>query len=213
MASIVKSGNKYYVQFYNKNKTPKRKQIPTETRSFSTARKIAKRLEAEYLLGSYDPWVVEVIEYPTYTLLSEILELYIEEKSKTNWSKTTINTNGQLFNKISRNIGHLQLNELTVKPFNQFINAGKKAHATRVGYKAKLTSFLKWATSHGYVQIETPISLTINTASSTQEQSINYFKERTYHKSHRKIRRSKVPTFKHQDPGEQRSLPLISGLF
>lgn len=175
MASLIKSGKKYYIQFYNKNKQPKRKQIPTETRSLSTARKIAQHLEAEYLLGEFDPWEKKKDVQPDYTFLSEIIELYVEEKSNTCWSKTTIHSNGKLFHKICREIGHYQLSELTITPFNQFINVGNKAHATRIGYKAKLTAFLNWATSNGYIQIERPIVLKINTLSSTQEQTINYF--------------------------------------
>ena len=175
MASIIKSGNKYYVQFFDKNKSPKRKQVPTETKSITTARRIAQRLEAEYLLGDFDPWEKEELTDPEYNLLSEIIELYIEEKSYSSWSKTTIHSNGKLFNKISREIGQWNLTELTVEPFNWFINNGKKAYATRVGYKAKISAFLNWAISNDYVQIKGSIALKINSTSSTQENTINYF--------------------------------------
>ncbi len=175
MASLIKSGNKFYIQFYNKTKQPKQKQIPTGCTSKTAARKVLHRVEAEYVTGEFDPWKKVVQSEPLYNLLSEIIELYIEEKSYTSWSKTTIHSNGKLFKKISRIIGHYQLSELTIEPFNEFINADKKAHATRVGYKAKLSGFLNWAISNGYFQIDTPIVLKINSTSSTQENNINYF--------------------------------------
>ncbi len=175
MASLIKSGNKYYIQFYDKTKQPKQKQIPTGCTSKTAARKVLHKLEAEYVTGEFDPWGREEQAEPEYNLLSEIIELYIQEKSNTTWSKTTIHSNGKLFKKISREIGHWNLTELTVEPFNWFINNGKKAYATRVGYRAKISAFLNWAISNDYVQIKTSIDLKINTTSSTQEQTINYF--------------------------------------
>jgi integrase len=175
MASLIKSGNKYYIQFYNKTKQPKQKQFPTGCTSKTAARKVLHKLEAEYVTGHFDPWEKLAPVEPKYRMLSEIIELYIHEKSNTTWSKTTIHSNGKLFEKISRKIGHYQLSELTVDPFNQFINADKKAHATRVGYKAKMSAFLNWAISNSYMQIGMPIELMIKTTSSTQASTINYF--------------------------------------
>ena len=181
MASLIKSGNKFYIQFYDKTKQPKQKQIPTGCTSKTAARKVLHRVEAEYVIGEFDPWKKKEKSESEYNLLSEVIEYYVEEKSKTSWSRTTIHSNGKLFNKISRRIGQYQLSELTAEPFNQFINAGNKAYATRIGYKAKLAAFLNWTTSNGYTQIERPIVLKINTTSSTQEQAINYFTKEDIH--------------------------------
>ena len=175
MASLIKSGNKYYIQFYNKTKQPKQKQIPTGCTSKSAARKALNKVEAEYVTCQFDPWKKEVQYEPKYTLLLEIIELYIKEKTDTNWGKTTIHSNGKLFQKISREIGDWDLTELTIEPFNWFINNGKKAHSTRVGYKAKISAFLNWTISNNYFKIESSNFLKINRTASTQENTINYF--------------------------------------
>jgi len=175
MASIVRSGKKYYIQFFDNHKSPNRKQVPTETRSITTARKVAKRLEADYLLGNYDPWHLEKSEPRQIQTLGELITLYVEEKSKTDWNSNTTLTNGKLFGKISREIGHQKLDELTEFPFDELINDHKKAYATRLGYRAKFTAFLNWAFLHDYLQKDKFHVLKLTQTESDQISSINYF--------------------------------------
>ncbi|PAP77077.1 tyrosine-type recombinase/integrase [Rubrivirga marina] len=46
----------YTVQFYDADRSPKRKQVSTGTRDFRTARRLHRRWEAAYAEGRYDPW-------------------------------------------------------------------------------------------------------------------------------------------------------------
>ena len=56
MAILFKRGEKYYLSFYSKTRTPIRKQIPLKTRSRRTAEKLQIKLEDETALGLFDPW-------------------------------------------------------------------------------------------------------------------------------------------------------------
>ena len=46
----------YAVQFYDSDRSPKRKQASTGTRDLRTARRLHRRWEAAYAEGRYDPW-------------------------------------------------------------------------------------------------------------------------------------------------------------
>ena len=56
MATLVKQSGNYYLQFYDKNRSSKRKRIALRTGKKKIALKLQVRLEDLYALGKYDPW-------------------------------------------------------------------------------------------------------------------------------------------------------------
>ncbi|MFP8487651.1 tyrosine-type recombinase/integrase [Gracilimonas sp. Q87] len=176
MASLIKSGKKYYIQFCDSKRNPRLKQIPTETSSKTAARKLLRKLEAEYVTGAYDPWKTESKEEQhEFSSLKELIDHYVDEKSKTFWSANTILTNGKLLKKMGRKIGSLPIEKATEYHFNKFINAGDKAYSTRVGYRAKITAFVNWCDEQKYFMSDQVGKLKIFKSNIGQEESINYF--------------------------------------
>lgn len=57
MATLVKNHDWYYLQFYSKDRKPKRKRIPLKTKTKRTAEQIKRKLEDQYAKGEYDPWL------------------------------------------------------------------------------------------------------------------------------------------------------------
>lgn len=176
MASIIKSGNKYYIQFYDKNRQPKRKQVPTESGSISVARKLAKKLEAEYVLGLYDPWSkAELVKPNEEKSVATLLEIYIDEKSRMDWKPNTIYSNSLMLRKFSRVYGHLELGDLQSTHLNEFINAFHLSIATKKGYKAKLTTFIEWGIKHEYFSRSQFSEVKITKTHDFQDDVIKYF--------------------------------------
>lgn len=60
LAGLVKSGNKFYVQFFDVKKRPKRKQVPTGANTLSVPCRMQRKLETAYVLGEFDLWVMNI---------------------------------------------------------------------------------------------------------------------------------------------------------
>jgi integrase len=56
MASLVQQHGKFYSQFYDSDRTPKRKRIALQTPRRGVAERLHVRAEDKYALGEYDPW-------------------------------------------------------------------------------------------------------------------------------------------------------------
>jgi hypothetical protein len=56
MASLVHQGGRYYVQFYDADRSPIRKRIPLKPSEKRTAQRLLACTEDAYVLGDYDPW-------------------------------------------------------------------------------------------------------------------------------------------------------------
>ena len=56
MASLVQQGGRYYVQFYDSDRSPSRTRVALRTSEKRTAQRILARAEDKWALGDYDPW-------------------------------------------------------------------------------------------------------------------------------------------------------------
>ena len=78
MASLQKRSNgRYYIYFYDKNRDPKRKSVPTGTSRKRAARRIFRRLEDEYATGDFDPWMDDAKPLP----ISDAIQRFLKSKS------------------------------------------------------------------------------------------------------------------------------------
>jgi integrase len=126
--------------------------------------------------GAYDPWETEEKkEQYEFIQLNDLVDKYIEVKSKSDWSPNTILTNGKLLKKMGRKIGNLHVKNLSEQNLNKFINTEDKAYSTRVGYKAKITAFVNWCTERKYFESDQVGKLKIYKSNIEQEESINYY--------------------------------------
>ena len=55
MASLLKRSGRYYIQFYDSNRSPKQKQRALRCKRKRPAQQIRRKLEEGYALGAYDP--------------------------------------------------------------------------------------------------------------------------------------------------------------
>lgn len=128
------------------------------------------------MTGLYDPWETEEKkEEYKFIQLNELVDKYIEVKSKSDWSPNTILTNGKLLKMMGRKFENIHVGNLSEQNLNKFINAGDKAYSTRVGYKAKITAFVNWCTERKYFGSDQVGKLKIYKSNTEQEESINYF--------------------------------------
>lgn len=147
MASLIKQKNWYYAQFYNTYNKPKQKRVRLGTRTKSTAVKLLRKLEDEYALGEYDPWLNESVsiegeELSKNSTIKETLDQYIKVKSEKDWRpKTTQNAKYVLEDFVRRIDNDHPVGGITEKHFNAFLNRNDIKYETKRSHKKKLKTF------------------------------------------------------------------------
>lgn len=56
MASLIKQHGWYYVQFYDRHRSPQRRQVALKTKTKRTAEQLKRNYEDQYASGDFDPW-------------------------------------------------------------------------------------------------------------------------------------------------------------
>src|SRR5690554_4993071 len=85
MASMRKKGKSghYYARFYDRNRTPSRKEVPLRTTRKDIARRRLTKLEGEYERGEYDPWLDQGAGARQALTLAEAKEQFLASKRET----------------------------------------------------------------------------------------------------------------------------------
>jgi hypothetical protein len=94
MSSLIKQHGRYYLQFYDKHRSPKRKRVPLKVTRKREAEKYKRRLERKYREQEFDPWTDDPFtlqkkdEKPK--TLKEALTAFIKAKEAAGRSENTI---------------------------------------------------------------------------------------------------------------------------
>lgn len=85
MASLIRRGDLYYLEFCDRRRTPRKVRFSLKTRTRREAEKLRRTLEDRYASGSFDPWQdTDYLERPPaapITKLGDAYDLFSEEKS------------------------------------------------------------------------------------------------------------------------------------
>ena len=79
MASMRKKKGNYYARFYDKRRSPKRKEVPLRTTRKDVARRRLSEMERKFERGAFDPWTPE--SGPEKLTVGEALERFLEAKA------------------------------------------------------------------------------------------------------------------------------------
>lgn len=180
MASLFKQKNYYYLQFYSASRKPAKKRVSLRTRTKSTALKLQRKLEDQFVTGEFAPWLNEwgSEEKPKITkdsTIQDVMEYFIEIKRKKDWrAGTARNTEYVLNNFIQTLDQNFPIAQITESHFNDFLNQSTIKYETKRSYKKTLKTFLIWLNDFGVVTLNKK-KLIVNNESHEQEEIINYF--------------------------------------
>ena len=180
MATLIKQGNFYYLQFYSASRKPSRKRVPLRTRTKTTAQKLQRKLEDLYATEEYDPWLNkwqsdEEVSITKDSLLYEVLEYFIEFKKEKDWRTGTAKSTIYVLNSFARTINQgTSISQLTETHFNNFLNRSSIKYETKISYKKTLKTFLIWLNDERLATLNKK-KLIVNNDSHEQEENINYF--------------------------------------
>lgn len=63
MTTLVKQRTRYHLQCYDPSRSPNRKRMALRSERKTTRGKLKTKLEHDYLLGTFDPWVDNPFSY------------------------------------------------------------------------------------------------------------------------------------------------------
>lgn len=150
MSTLIKQSGWYYLQFYNKSRNPVRKRVALKTRTHNTAKKKQRELEDQYSLGNYDPWtgytgISSSIPIDDNSTVKQVLEYFIEMKSKEDWRKNTAINASYVLRAFARFVGEdKSIKEATPDQINNFLNRDQYAYETKKSHKIKIYGFANW---------------------------------------------------------------------
>jgi len=183
MATLVRQKKWYYAQFYNRDRSPKRKRVALGTRTKKTADKLIRQLENEYAAGDYDPWTgyranSSTIPVDDNSTVIEALDYFIEMKSREDWRENTIVNTTYVLKAFARFVGKDQsIRSVTPDKINAFLNRDKYAYETKKSHKAKLFGFANWLTREKILKYDFS-KVKIYNNDHEQDENISYLSER-----------------------------------
>lgn len=155
MASLFKQRGTYFLQFYDSNRTPKRKKVPLKVTRKRDAERAEKRLVAAYAEGRFDPWTddprtLRSNEEPTPEL-RRAMTLFIQEKEKQGRTENTIRSYEGNFRRLLDTIGNRPLDLLTAELLNQYIRAADVSSTTQHKRHRHISALLSWCVDQEYL--------------------------------------------------------------
>ena len=153
MASLVQQHGRFYLQFFAADRAPSRRRVALHVRVKRDAETIRRKLEADFVLGRYDPWEDDVLTYdapakPKPERLCDAREAFLSTKG--HMSPRTFGEYEQITARFSAHVGPATLvRDVTAKDVEAWLNSTTAGDVTRRTYTRTLKVFARWAVAEG----------------------------------------------------------------
>jgi len=149
MAAIIEREGRYYAQFYDETRTPKRKRFSLKTNRKRTARKLLVQFEDDYMLGEFDPWTDDPWSYDedehTALGLEEAKVRYLDRKRSDGRTQNTIRTYREVIELLIDEVGEQTVvDRVDASEIREFIRDPSLARATQRKRFTQLKTFFRW---------------------------------------------------------------------
>ena len=149
MASLLKQDGRYYLQFYNTHRSPKRKKVPLGTSRKRPAKRKQRELEDAYLHGEFDPWRDDPHHYKDEGIedvsVREARERFLVRKREDGLRKSTLRTYRAITRLFEEDVcAGSSLNHVSASEVRTFVRNPSVSKATRRKRYGHLRAFLRW---------------------------------------------------------------------
>jgi len=149
MAAILERDGRYYAQFYDETRTPKRKRFSLKTNRKRTARKLLVQFEDDYIIDEFDPWTDDPWSYDedehSTLRLEEAKVRYLDRKRSDGRTENTIRTYREVIELFIEKVGGKTiLDKVGASEVRDFIRAPSLAKATQRKRFNQLKTFFRW---------------------------------------------------------------------
>jgi len=149
MSSLIKQHGRYYLQFYDKHRSPQRKRVPLKVTRKREAKKHKRRLEQKYREQEFDPWTDD-----PFTLrkknqkpetIQEALSAFISTKETAGRSENTIRSYRGIIRRLMERVGEDSLlQNLSGEDLAAYIRDTNVAETTQHKRYRHIKAFLRW---------------------------------------------------------------------
>lgn len=152
MASLIQQHGRYYLQFYSKDRSPKRKRVALHVRVKRDAEKIRRKLEADYATGKFDPWTDDPLTYDRVVLKPERLEdaagaFYAAKK---HLAERTQQEYRKIVSRFVDFVGaEAMVSTVRAADVQRWLDSTDAGNVTRHNYTRHLKVFFRWAKKEG----------------------------------------------------------------
>lgn len=157
MASLIKSGGRYYLQFYNSNRQPNRKKVPLKTGKKRPAQSKRRELEDAYVEGRFDPWQDDPFSYDLpdveHLRISEALERFIDDKRELGRAEKTISHYEWVVERFKDFVGSdVYLRDVSTRQLSTHVYDPSVGASTQSNLYRHLRSFFRWCEGCSYLE-------------------------------------------------------------
>jgi integrase len=157
MATLVKKGGWYYLQFYSAHRQPNRKKVALRTRTAATARVLRRKWEDACATGDYDPWTDDGVGNDATEsgkraeTFGDALDLFLE--SRVGCRPSTIQHYEWVLRHCVTHVGPgRRLGEVTPEHIARWLASTKTNQVSRKTYLDRVRIFARFLTRSGIVE-------------------------------------------------------------
>ena len=149
MAALIERSGRYYAQFYDDRRSPRRKRFSLKTSRKRIAQRLLLRLEDDYVKGTFDPWIddpwsYDEDEYEAVTV-KEAMSRFLQRKKEDGRTENTIRTYREIISLLIDEVGdQRQLEKVSPSEVREFIRRDSLAKATQRKRYGHLRTFFRW---------------------------------------------------------------------
>jgi integrase len=159
MASLIKRGTKYYLDFYDATRTPKRKRVALRVSTKREAEKLKAKLEYEYAMGESDPWCPAPSEpapppepepepEAPFETAAEAAEAFYE--SRAHRTKSTRRTYRDIVGRFVASLPHDRaIAAVTAGDIERWLDSTPASDVTRRTYTKHLSTYFRYCIEQG----------------------------------------------------------------
>jgi len=149
MSSLIKQHGKYYLQFYDKHRSPQRKRVALKVTRKREAEKHQRRLEDAYRDQEYDPWTDDPFTFQKQDkepqTIEEAMEAFLSAKKEAGRSENTIRSYRGIIRRLTGRVGADRLlQSVSGADLSSYIRDEGIAKTTQHKRYRHLKAFLRW---------------------------------------------------------------------
>lgn len=139
----------YHAEFYNRNRSPRRKRVSLGTRDEKTAELKMASLERDEALGVYDPWTDGTEEAVTY---AEAKKRFVRRQKRLGRSDDTVHHYDVLLDRLADSLPPaIGMRDVKCRHIEAFLDGCDIGASSTKNYTRHFRTFFNWATKKGYI--------------------------------------------------------------
>lgn len=157
MASLRKHKGRYNARFYDKSRSPKRKEVSLGTTRKSVAEPKLRRLEEAYARGDYDPWKGGWLV--SDKVLADAADAFLESKKQAGLRPNTISVYHYVLEGLKKHTPPgIMVRDVAPEHVRSYVHAPKEeggetepvSNATKRHRHSHLRTFFRWVAKRGW---------------------------------------------------------------